>query len=269
MSIKKNVKTENENNMNEKEQTKKPIVFFDLESTGLEVTKDRIVEIAMVKIHPNGERERFYSLVNPEMVIPKEVVEVHGINNAKVENEPTFKDISKDVLKFIDECYLGGYNIYNYDLPLLAEEFSRAGQHFNPMKVKVIDVYCILQKKESRKLGEIYKRYTSKVLEDAHSAEADILATIEIFDKQKELFNLPDSYEQIHEETIENKDNVDFAGKFKRNEEGVIIITFGKHKNKTVQQIAKEDPKYFKWMSEADFQVSTRNIAKMIFEKIS
>lgn len=247
----------------------KPIVFFDLESTGLEVTKDRIVEIAMIKIHPNGDKEKFYSLVNPEIDIPQEVVEVHGIDNAKVANSPKFKDIATEILRFIDDCHVGGYNIYNYDLPLLAEEFARAGKHYNPLKVKVVDVYRILAKKESRKLGEIYKRYIGKPLEDAHSAEADILATIEIFDKQKELFDLPDDVEKIHEETIENKDNIDFAGKFKKNGDGAIIITFGKHKNKTVQQIAKEDPKYFKWISESDFQISTRNVAKMIFEKIS
>lgn len=247
----------------------KPIVFIDLETTGLDILKDRIVEIGMTKVFPDGKREKFYSLINPEKDIPKEATEIHGINNEKVKSSPTFKTISNDIYSFIDNCSVGGYNIYNYDLPLLAEEFNRVGKQFNLMKIKIIDVYKILVKKESRKLGEIYRKYTGKILDNAHSAEADIEATIEIFEKQKELFDLSEDVDVIHDETIDNKDFVDFQGKFRKNETGAIIVTFGKHKNKTVSQIAKEDPRYFKWIAESDFQSSTKNVASLIYEKIS
>lgn len=249
---------------------KRPIVFFDLETTGLNTQQDRIVEICMIKVHPNGEQEEFYSRVNPTIQIPERAAEIHGLDNTMLSMEPTFAEIAHKVKSFIEGCDLGGYNIIKFDIPLLSEEFYRAGISHSFRQHKVFDSYLIWVKCESRDLTGAVKRFLGEEMVNAHRAKADVEATSKILMKQLEEFgDAFESNEILAEETSGLKDKLDFAGKFAKNESNQIVITFGKHKDKPVQQIHSEDNGYLKWMFEiADFPSDTKTLAKQIYEKL-
>ncbi len=238
----------------------KPICFFDLETTGTNVAKDRIVEISILKIFPNGNKESKTWLVNPEMDIPAEVVAVHGITNERVANEPTFKELSKEVYSMVKDSDLAGFNSDRFDIPLLAEEMLRAEVDFDMKHMVSVDVQTIFHKMEKRTLGAAYKFYCGKSLEDAHSAEADTLATYEVLLGQLERYpDLKNNVKKLSEFTT-RKQSLDFAGFIGVNKEDQPIFAFGKHKGKTVDEVMEKEPGYFGWIINADFPLYTKKV---------
>lgn len=227
----------------------RPIVFFDLETTGLDFVTDRIIEINMSKIHPSGEIEKFYSLVNPEgKQSSQEAIDKHGITEEKLKDQPVFKDLADTVYHFINECDLGGYNIMRFDIPMLIEEFLRVDILYTIKDINIIDSMVILQKNESRTLEAVYERLFGKKYDDAHGASADTDATIEVFFKQHEIYNLPSTIKEISDATFENKSEmVDSGGKIKK-KDGRFILTFGKHDGKYIDELIKTDNQYLQWM---------------------
>lgn len=245
-------------------QLTKPICFFDLETTGINVAKDRIVEISILKIFPNGNKESKTWLVNPEMPIPPEVVLVHGISNEKVANEPTFKQLSKEIYKMIKDSDLAGFNSDRFDIPLLAEEMLRADVDFDMKHMVSVDVQTIFHKMEKRTLGAAYKFYCDKSLEDAHSAEADTLATYEVLLSQLDRYpELENNIKKLSEFTT-RKQSLDFAGFIGVNEDKEPIFAFGKHKGKTVDEVMEKEPGYFGWILNADFPLYTKKVLTKI-----
>lgn len=250
----------------------KPIVFFDLETTGLNITTDRIIEICMIKENPDGTVEELYSKFNPHpIMISPEASEVHGIKNEDLLNEPSFSEFADRIIQFIEGSSIGGYNIIKFDIPLLLEELVRCGKPYNFKKHQIFDSYQIWAKSESRTLTGAVKRYLGESHTHAHEAKADVEATSRILKKQLEEYaSLYQGIDDLAEKTSELNDSIDLSGKFKRNSEGSIILTIGKHKNKTISQILSEDSGYFRWMYEiADFPSDTKLIAKQIYEKFS
>ena len=241
----------------------KPICFFDLETTGTNVASDRIVEISILKIFPNGNKESKTWLVNPEMPIPPEVVEVHGISNEKVANEPTFKQLSKEIYKMIQDSDLAGFNSDRFDIPLLAEEMLRADVDFDMKHMVSVDVQTIFHKMEKRTLGAAYKFYCDKELIDAHSAAADTEATYEVLKAQLERYpELENNIKKLSEFTT-RKQSLDFAGFIGVNKQKEPVFTFGKHKGKTVDEVLAE-PGYFGWILNADFPLYTKKVLTQI-----
>lgn len=242
----------------------KPICFFDLETTGIDICKDRIVEISILKVFPNGNRESKTWLVNPEMPIPPQVVAVHGITNEKVANEPTFKDLAHHIHNMIKDSDLGGFNSDRFDIPLLAEELLRAGVDFD-MKSRVsVDVQTIFHKMEERTLSAALKFYCGKNLDNAHSAEADANATYEILKAQLERYpELENDMKSLSEFTTRKK-SADFAGFIAYDKDGNEIFTFGKHKGALVEKILEDEPGYFGWIQNADFPLYTKKVLTAI-----
>lgn len=247
----------------------KPIVFFDLETTGVNIATDRIVEIAVLKVFPNGNKESKTWLVNPEMEIPKESAEIHGITNERVVSEPTFKELATKVNEMIAGCDLAGFNSNRFDIPLLAEELMRAGIDFDMKNRKAIDVQVIFHKKEQRTLGAGYQFYCKKELEGAHGAEADTNATYEILlaqvDKYADIGNTVDA---LSDYSTHGK-RADFAGFILMNDEDQEIFSFGKYKGRTVEEVFKENPGYNNWIQNADFPLYTKKVLKGIKERMS
>ena len=242
----------------------RPICFFDLETTGTNVAKDRIVEIAILKVFPNGNKESKTWLVNPEMPIPEEVVAIHGINNEKVANEPTFKQLSKEIHKMIRDSDLGGYNSDRFDIPLLAEEMLRSEIDFDMKNTVSVDVQTIFHKMEKRTLEAAYKFYCNKDLIDAHSAEADTLATYEVLLAQLGRYSdLENNIKKLSEFTT-RKQAVDFAGFIVLDKEGEEVFSFGKHKGKRVHDVLEKEPGYFGWILNADFPLYTKKVLTQI-----
>lgn len=242
----------------------KPICFFDLETTGTNVSKDRIVEISILKIFPNGNKESRTWLVNPEMEIPAEVIAVHGISNEKVANEPTFKKLSKEIYAMIRDSDLAGFNSDRFDIPLLAEEMLRAEVDFEMKNMVSVDVQTIFHKMEKRTLGAAYKFYCDKSLEDAHSAEADTMATYEVLLSQLDRYpELENNVKKLSEFTTRKK-SLDFAGFIGVNKEDEPMFTFGKHKGKTVDEVMEKEPGYFGWILNADFPLYTKKVLTQI-----
>lgn len=242
----------------------RPICFFDLETTGTNVAKDRIVEISILKVHPNGTKESKTWLVNPEMEIPEEVIAVHGISNEKVVNEPTFKELSKEVYAMIKDSDLAGFNSDRFDIPLLAEEMLRADIDFDMKNRVSVDVQTIFHKMEKRTLGAAYKFYCDKTLEDAHSAAADTKATYEVLLAQLERYpDLETNVKKLSEFTTRRK-FVDFAGFIVQDKEGEPAFSFGKHKGKKVENVLEEEPGYFGWILNADFPLYTKKVLTQI-----
>jgi|GEM_PF-10017 len=238
----------------------KPICFFDLETTGINVAKDRIVEISILKIFPNGNKESKTWLVNPEMEIPPQVIAVHGITNEKVANEPTFKELSKEIYTMIKDSDLGGFNSDRFDIPLLAEEMLRAEVDFDMKNMVSVDVQTIFHKMEKRTLGAAYKFYCGKDLEDAHSAEADTMATYEVLLSQLERYpDLENNIKKLSEFTT-RKQSLDFAGFIGVDENDNPTFAFGKHKGKTVDEVLEKEPGYFGWILNADFPLYTKKV---------
>lgn len=238
----------------------KPICFFDLETTGTNVSKDRIVEISILKIHPNGNKESKTWLINPEMTIPEEVVAVHGISNEKVANEPTFKQLSKTIYGMIRDSDLAGFNSDRFDIPLLAEEMLRAEVDFDMKNMVSVDVQTIFHKMEKRTLGAAYQFYCDKNLDDAHSAAADTNATYEVLLAQLERYpELENDVKKLSEFTT-RKQSLDFAGFIEKNKTGEAIFSFGKHKGKKVEDVLNNEPGYFGWIMNADFPLYTKKV---------
>ena len=239
---------------------KRPIIFFDLETTGVDAAKDRIVEISMVKININGEKQVKTRRINPEMPIPAEATAVHGITDEDVKDEPTFKQIAKSLAKYIEGCDFGGFNSNRFDLPVLVEEFMRAEVDVDFRNRKFIDVQNIFHKKEQRTLVAAYKFYCDKDLENAHSAEADTLATYEVLEAQIERYgDIGSTVEELASFSTHNE-MVDFAGRISLNEKGEEIFTFGKYKGRKVEDVFCTEPSYYSWMMQGDFPLYTKKV---------
>ena len=247
---------------------KQPIVFFDLETTGVNIATDRIVEISILKVFPNGNKESKTWLVNPGVEIPVGSTAVHGITNEKVANEPTFKELASAVSKMIAGCDLAGFNSNRFDIPLLAEELMRVGIDFDMIGRKAIDVQVIFHKKEQRTLGAGYQFYCGKELEGAHGAEADTNATYEILlaqvDKYGDIGNTVDALSEYST----HGERADFAGFILMNDEKQEIFSFGKYKGRTVEEVFKENPGYNNWIQKADFPLYTKKVLKQIKERM-
>ena len=247
----------------------KPIVFFDLETTGVNIATDRIVEISILKVFPNGNKESKTWLVNPEVEIPKEAAEIHGITNEKVVTEPTFKELAPEVSKMIEGCDLAGFNSNRFDIPLLAEELMRAGIDFDMNDRKAVDVQTIFHKKEQRTLSAGYQFYCGKELEGAHGAEADTNATYEILLAQIEKYDdLENDVKSLSEFSTHGKRG-DFAGFILINDDGQEIFSFGKYKGRTVEEVLKENPGYNNWIQNADFPLYTKKVLREIKERMA
>lgn len=242
----------------------RPICFFDLETTGTDISKDRIVEISILKVYPNGNKESRTWLVNPERPIPAECTAVHGITDAKVANEPTFKELAGMVYQMMKDADLAGFNSDRFDIPLLAEELLRAGVDFDMKNRVSVDIQTIFHKKEERTLSAAYKFYCGLSLENAHSAEADTNATYEILKAQLDRYpDLENDMKSLSEYTTRKK-AVDFAGFIAIDKDGEEIFTFGKHKGAKVEKILEEEPGYFGWIQNADFPLYTKKVLTAI-----
>ena len=241
----------------------KPIVFFDLETTGVQVAKDRIVEISILKILPNGNKESKTWLVNPTIPIPAETTAIHGISDEKVANEPIFKELALEISTLIKNCDLAGYNSNRFDIPLLAEEFLRAEVDFSMEGRKAVDVQNIFHKLEQRTLVAAYKFYCDKDLTNAHSAEADTTATYEVLLAQLDKYDeIENDINFLSEFSQRGGKFADMAGFVRFNEEGKEVLSFGKYRDVTLEQIWKDNPGYFSWINQADFPLYTKNVMR-------
>jgi len=246
----------------------RPLVFFDLETTGVNIGTDRIVEISILKVHPNGNKESYTWLVNPEIEIPAEAIAVHGITNEKVVTEPTFKELAAKVSDLIADCDLAGFNSNRFDIPLLAEELMRAGIDFEMDNRKAVDVQVIYHKKEKRNLSAGYQFYCGKELEGAHSAEADTLATYEILNAQVEKYEDLESTVDALSEYSSHSKRADFAGFILFNDNKQEIFSFGKYKGRLVEDVLKENPGYNSWIQNADFPLYTKKLLQKISDRL-
>ncbi len=247
---------------------KRPIAFFDLETTGTNVSKDRIIQIYILKVHPNGKEEGLGYLVNPQQPISKEVTELTGISDEDVQDKPTFKEIAQEIYDFIKDCDLAGFNSNRFDIPLLTEEFLRAGIDFDPSRRKMVDVQVIFHKMEKRDLSAAYKFYCGKDLDNAHSAEADTRATYEILKKQLEKYadKLENDIDKLAEfSTYDNMgQKADLAGYIVYNDKKEPVINFGKFKGQRVIDVLKKEPGYFDWIMKSDFPLYTKKVFETI-----
>jgi len=251
-------------------QLEKPLCVFDLETTGLNISKDRIVQIAILKIHPSGKKEELNLLINPEMNISDSNSAIHGVTNEMVKDSPTFKDAGSEIVAFIGTSDLAGYNSNKFDIPVLAEEFLRADIEFDLSTKDCVDIQNIFHKMEQRTLVAAYKFYCSKELTNAHDAMADTVATWEVFEKQLEQYdNLKPKIDFLADFSRNSvHKNIDFAGRLAINENNEAIYNFGKHKGKTIKEISVSEPGYYGWMLEADFPRYTKKILLQEMEKI-
>lgn len=247
----------------------RPIVFFDLETTGIQIATDRIVEISVLKVYPNGNKESWTRLVNPEIEIPKEASDIHGITNERVVNEPKFSELAAKVSTMIEGCDLAGFNSNRFDIPLLAEEMLRAKVNFDMNDRKAIDVQVIFHKKEQRNLSAGYEFYCGKSLENAHSAEADTLATFEILEAQIEKYDDLQNDVSFLSDYSNHQKRIDFAGFILLSPEEDKIFSFGKYKGRKVTDVFRENPGYYSWMQNADFPLYTKKILTDIKESMS
>jgi DNA polymerase-3 subunit epsilon len=239
---------------------KRQIAFLDLETTGINISTDRIIEISVLKISPNGNEEWMSTRVNPEMVIPPKSTAIHGIKNEDVEKAPTFKAIAKNLAAFLEGCDLAGYNAIKFDIPVLAEEFLRVNIDFNFRKRRYVDVQVIFHKKEQRTLAAAYQFYCKKELVGAHGSKADTAATFEVLKSQLDRYkDLENDMEKLADYSSYNN-IVDFAGRIILDENGVEVFNFGKHKGKPVELVFSEEPSYYSWMMNGDFPLYTKKV---------
>ena len=237
-----------------------PLVFFDLETTGIDIAKDRIVEISMVKVMPNGEEIVKTRRINPGMPIPPEATAIHGITDEGVKDCPKFKEIAKSLAAQIEGCDLAGFNSNRFDIPMLAEEFLRAGVDVDLNRRKFIDVQTIFHKMEQRNLTAAYKFYCNKDLANAHSAEADTMATYEVLKAQLDRYPELENDVNFLSKYSSFTNNVDFAGRMVYNEKGQEVINFGKYKGRLVEEVLKSDPSYYAWIMNGDFPLNTKKM---------
>lgn len=243
---------------------KNPIVFFDLETTGIDMVNDRIVEICILKVFPDGHTEVKTRRVNPTIPIPAPSTAIHGITDEDVKDCPTFKEIGKSLVQLIEGCDFAGYNSNKFDLPLLAEEFIRAGIDFDLKKRKFIDVQTIFHKMEQRTLVAAYRFYCDKDLTNAHSAEADTVATYEVLKAQLDRYpELKNDIDFLSEYSAKTR-NVDFAGRIVLNDKDVEVFNFGKHRGRPVVEVLSTEPGYYAWMMNGDFPLYTKNVLTRI-----
>ena len=247
----------------------KPIAFFDLETTGAQVATDRIVEISILKVFPNGNKESKTWLVNPTIPIPAETTAIHGITDEKVADEPTFKQLAPQISELIHNCDLGGFNSNRFDIPLLAEEFLRVEIDFDMENRKAVDVQNIFHRLEQRTLVAAYGFYCDKDLTDAHSAEADTLATHEVLLAQIEKYDeLENNVDFLAVFSQRGGKFADMAGFIRHNEQGKEVLSFGKYRDVTLEQIWKDNPGYFSWINQADFPLYTKNVMRNFAAKM-
>ena len=240
---------------------KNPLVFFDLETTGINIATDRIVELCYIKVYPNGNEESKSMRINPEMHIPEASSAIHGIYDEDVKDCPTFKQIARELANAIEGCDLAGFNSNRFDIPMLAEEFLRAEVDFDMTRRKFIDVQNIYHKLERRTLSAAYKFYCRKDLENAHSALADTQATYEVL--QAQLDKYPNELQndmQFLADFSRMSNNVDFAGRIVYNEQGVEVFNFGKYKGMPVTEVLQKDSGYYGWVMQGDFTRNTKQV---------
>ncbi len=242
----------------------RPLVFFDLETTGVDPGRDRIVEMGFIKLFPNGEREVKTRRINPEMPIPAQAAAIHGISDEDVADEPKFAQIAKSLKEWLEGCDLAGYNSNKFDVPMLVEEFLRASVEIDLSEIKFVDVQNIFHKKEQRTLSAAYKFYCGKEIENAHSANADIEATLEVLLAQLEKYDdIGCDVPSLSEYTTMNT-NLDFAGRIGTDENGKPIFNFGKHKGKLVVDVFRREPSYYDWIVKGDFTLDTKRVVTII-----
>lgn len=255
----------------------KPIVFFDIESTGTQVAADRIVEICVLKISPDGTEEVKTRRINPTIPIPHEVSLIHGIYDEDVKDEPTFKAVAKSLADFIGDADLAGYNSNKFDVPMLLEEFYRAGIDFPMEKRRLIDVQNIFHQMEQRTLAAALKFYCNRELVDAHTAEADVRATYDVLKAQLDVYQDRVYTDKQGNQSIPvvndmqkladfstNRDWVDFGGRMIYDKEGNELFNFGKHKGRKVADVLEKEPSYYDWMMNGDFALSTKKALEKI-----
>jgi DNA polymerase-3 subunit epsilon len=248
-------------------QLSRPIAFIDLETTGVNLSADRIVELAIVKVMPDGSRVTKRKLINPEMPIPQSSTDIHGITDEMVKDAPTFKQAANEIKQFVENCDLGGYNSNRFDIPMLMEEFLRASVDVDLSICRMVDVQHIFYTMEPRTLSAAYKFFCEKEHVNAHGAEADINATIEVFEAQlKKYNNLGTSVDSILSYIGEEK-IVDYARRFVFNDAGVEVFNFGKFKGKAVSDVLKAEPQYYDWMMKGDFPMHTKKKLTEIFNR--
>lgn len=240
-------------------QLKKPIIFFDLETTGLNLTHDRIVEISLIKVMPNGEEIRRTRRVNPEMHISEEATATHHITDEDVKDEPTFRQIAKSLAQMFAGCDIAGFNSNRFDIPMLDQEFQRADVDFDFSKARMVDVQTIFHKKEPRNLIAAYRYYCGKDLTQAHSANADTEATYEVLLAQLERYDdLPVEVDKLAEYSSQNR-NVDFMGRLIYDSNDREVVNFGKYKGQVAEEVMKRDPSYYDWIMRGDFTKNTKD----------
>ena len=246
---------------------KRPIIFFDLETTGTDNAKDRIVELALVKLSPDGKRDKYVKRLNPGIPIPPEVTLIHGITDEDVKNCQSFKQIAHSLYEWMRGCDLGGYNSSKFDIPLLAEEFLRVGINVDFTERNMVDVQQIFFKMEARTLGAAYQIYCNKHLENAHSAEADINATIEVLEAQLERYTeIGSDVPSLHQFT-NTEEYVDYARRIIM-KEGQPVFNFGKYKGRKVEDVFNTEPQYYDWMMGADFSLHTKQKISEILNRM-
>ena len=256
---------------------KRPICFFDLETTGTNISSDRIVEIAITKVHPDGKEEVKCRKLNPTIPIPIEASLVHGIYDEDIKDEPTFAQVAKGLFEVMKGCDLGGFNSNKFDVPLLIEEFYRVGIEFDVANINLVDVQNIFHQMEQRTLVAAYKFYCNKDLTDAHSAEADTNATYEVLQAMLDKYQKTEFINQDKEVSVpvvndmeklaefsKRNNNVDLAGRFVFNKNEIECFNFGKHKGKPVEQVLSEEPSYYSWMMNGDFSINTKKVLENI-----
>lgn len=238
----------------------RPVIFFDLETTGTNVIKDRIVELSYLKVYPDGHKEEKSRRLNPEMHIPEASTAIHHITDEDVANEPTFRQISKSLLEVFEGCDIAGYNSNKFDVPVLMEEFARCGLNFSINGRRFIDVQNIFHKMEQRTLVAAYRFYCGKELEGAHSANADTLATYEVLLAQLDRYpELQNDVDYLAEFSRIGR-NVDLAGRVVLNEKDEPVFNFGKHKGKTLAEVWRREPSFFDWIMQGDFPKNTKDV---------
>ncbi len=247
----------------------RPIVFFDIESTGINVNKDRIVELALLKVRPDQAEESRTYRFNPEMPIGGEAERVHGISDEMVKDAPTFRALAHEVADFLRGADIAGYNSNRFDVPMLAEEFERAGIDFEWRSIRFVDVQTIFHKMEQRTLGAAYKFYCQKELVNAHSAQSDTQATYEVLQAQLERYpDLKNDIKFLSDFAAHNK-TADFAARFLLDKKDREVVNFGKYKGKLLEEVLREDPGFFKWMMEGDFPLYTKRVLQAAKLKLS
>lgn len=246
---------------------KRPIIFFDLETTGVDHVKDRIVEFAFIKLHPDGKRESFVRRVNPGIPIPASSTAIHGISDEDVKDLPPFKQVAHQLYEWMKHCDMGGYNSSKFDLPVLAEEFLRCGIDVDFTERHMVDVQQVFFKMESRTLAAAYNFYCQKTLTGAHSAEADILATIEVLEAQLDRYSeLSNDVKGLHDFTL-GDEYVDYARRIVL-KDGVPVFNFGKYKGHKVEDVFNREPQYYDWMMQADFALHTKQKISEILNRM-